>query len=461
MPELFEVSIINKKGEEVPIEITGASTMYNGKPANVVYIRDINERKQVEAKLKQYQEHLEKLVANRTNELIVANEKLEIEIEQSTKTEEEVQFILDNIPVYVVLKDRTGRYLRVNKPTQLTNPEKEFVGKTIYDIIPNQAYCDFETSDDRIVVDTGQPLEIIFKSDLILSKGKSWFKYCRVPHKDRNGNVDCFVLLAINITDIKLAEEKIQKLYKSEKKLRSKLEKQMDQRRDFIKAMVHELKTPLTPLLASVELITAESQQEPLSSLAREAYNGANYINKRIDELFDISRGEIGVLKLKYHNLNPTLVLQEAFDYMKAGFTKSGRNLKLETAANLPTIWADKERLHQILLNLLNNALKFTPEGSETVLRAYKENNDIKFEIQDSGPGISIKRQGDLFKTDVHYKSRKQPNGGLGLGLILCRTLVELHGGHIWIKSKCGSGSTFIFTIPINRRMVNLNNKSK
>ena len=116
---------------------------------------------------------------------------------------------------------------------------------------------------------------------------------------------------------------------------------------------------------------------------------------------------------------------------------------------SLPLVWADKERLRQVVLNLLINASKFTPEGGKITLKAKEKDTSLVMEIQDTGPGIPEEEQQRLFQPYHRQITDREHLSGLGLGLALCKYLVELHNGKIWVESQVGKGSTFGFSIPL------------
>ena len=169
--------------------------------------------------------------------------------------------------------------------------------------------------------------------------------------------------------------------------------------------------------------------------------------SKRIDELLDVARGEVGILELKTSLVDPLQLLHELVDYVAPAASSHGQSLVLEALPSFPAVVADRGRLRQVVLNLLDNAIKFTPQGGEITLRAKVEDSNLIVEVQDTGPGVAQKEQKRLF-TPYYHHSGDGPSG-LGLGLALCKTLVELHGGQIWVKSRKGKGSTFAFSVPL------------
>jgi signal transduction histidine kinase len=175
-------------------------------------------------------------------------------------------------------------------------------------------------------------------------------------------------------------------------------------------------------------------------------------LNKRTDELFDVAKGEIGMMVLDHHSLDPLQLLTDLVDYMTPEAAKRGLSLKLEAPRSLRNLWADEDRLRQIVLNLLDNALKFTPRGGKITVRAGEKANDLIVEVQDTGPGIAREEKQWLFEPYRRLEREARHSGGLGLGLALFKMLVELHRGTVWVKSKKGRGSTFGFSIPIDDR---------
>ena len=244
------------------------------------------------------------------------------------------------------------------------------------------------------------------------------------------------------------SEAKLQALYQEEQILRQKLQAEIDKRVEFTRAVVHEIKTPLTPVVTASELLLEELKEEPALGLVRSINKGAYNLNQRIDELLDLARGEVGMLNLSPASVNPIPLLQEIANDMIPVAQQNGQSLNLELPQSLPSAWADEDRLRQVILNLINNAIKFTPEGGKITLRAKKDGANLVVEVQDTGQGISKEDQHWLFEPYYQIGGETARWRGLGLGLSLSKRLVELHRGSIWVKSQKGRGSTFGFSIP-------------
>lgn len=254
---------------------------------------------------------------------------------------------------------------------------------------------------------------------------------------------------ALDITDRIESTERLQQLYENEKKLRKELEDEVNKRIEYTRALVHELKTPLTPVLFSSELLVDEITQEPLASIARNIHRGATNLNNRINELLDLARVEIGTLKINPNMVNVSLLLNNVADNVLSLLGKKHQKMERNIPADLPLVWADQDRLQQIVMNLLINAAKFTPDQGIITLSAHTDADSLVVEVKDTGVGIPKREHKRIFEPYQRRLTDRQRLSGLGLGLSLCKNLVELHNGKIWVDSHSGKGSTFAFSIPL------------
>ncbi len=254
---------------------------------------------------------------------------------------------------------------------------------------------------------------------------------------------------SMDITELERAEAKLQEAYEEERRLRQEVEAEVARKILFTRALVHELKTPLTPVLASSELLVSELHEEPYLSLAKNIHHGAANLNRRIDELLDLARIETGMLEVNPKAVDARQLLLAIAEDMKAMVTSNGQSLTVNIPPSMSPVWADEERLRQIVLNLMINASKFTPEGGKIILRAEEKNSSLVVEVEDTGPGIPKEEQKQLFQPYHRRLADRENLGGLGLGLALCKYLVQLHGGQIWVQSEIGQGSNFGFSIPL------------
>lgn len=255
-----------------------------------------------------------------------------------------------------------------------------------------------------------------------------------------------------HIIEHKNAEDNLKSMYHRERELHEKLQIEMKRRIDLTRKLIHELKTPLTSLLASSQMLCDEEQNQKLVRLAKYIWQGANSLNNRIEELHDLNRGETGSLKLILKKVNIRDLLHSLVERSSALSQQYGMTIELDIEGRVPIMQADPERISQIILNLINNACKYAKSGKRVIIKARREEDTILLEVKDFGPGITGEKQKTLFDPAYQLTEKDDLSGGLGIGLILCKMLVELHGGRIWFKGQAGKGSSFFFTIPIRRQ---------
>jgi len=240
-------------------------------------------------------------------------------------------------------------------------------------------------------------------------------------------------------------------------------------RRDFISNVSHELRTPLASLKALTETLQEGALEDPTAAhrfLGR-IQTEVDALTQMATELLELSRIESGQVPLELKALPPGQLLHSAADRMKTQAERAGLTLVENCPDGLPLIHADMPRLEQVLVNLIHNAVKFTPPGGEVTLtvsaplssphfpRNSAENGGteggrggVLFSVRDTGPGIPADDLPRIFER-FYRVDRSRTGGGTGLGLSIARHLVEAHGGRIWAESREGEGSTFFFSIPI------------
>lgn len=255
--------------------------------------------------------------------------------------------------------------------------------------------------------------------------------------------------LAALANDINAMLSTIQGHREEEKKWRQDLEAEIKRRAEYTRELIHELKSPITPILSSGELLVEGLKEEPWSRLVKNVYRGALDMNDRLDDLVDMARGEMGTLQLRIEPLDMLSLIRQMAEEMSPLITSHYQSLVLDLPSSLCLVRGDEVRLRQVLRNLLSNATKNTQERGTITIRAKDGSDNVVIEVADDGRGIPADKLGHIFEPRV--LSIDNPAGrssGLGLGLRLSKTLVELHGGSIWVKSEPGRGSTFSFSIP-------------
>jgi two-component system, sensor histidine kinase and response regulator len=218
--------------------------------------------------------------------------------------------------------------------------------------------------------------------------------------------------------------------------------------------VVHDLRLPLTSLLTGLQSMELLGELNPAQ---RECYflamAGGQTLLEMINQLLDISKMEAGMLPLEYQELSISAVVAAALQQVRPLVEEKGLDLTVETPSELPPLVADEGMLRRSLVNLLGNAIKFTPGGGmiQISVRPWNEEETVCFSVADTGAGIPREAFGQIFEkfSQVHSHQIGR-HRSTGLGLTFCKLVVEAHGGRIWVESELGKGSTFSFLLPLH-----------
>jgi two-component system phosphate regulon sensor histidine kinase PhoR len=221
-------------------------------------------------------------------------------------------------------------------------------------------------------------------------------------------------------------------------------------RRDFISNVSHELRTPLASLKALAETLQEGALDDPPAArrFIIRMETEIDNLTQLVNELLELSRIESGKVPLSFQRAHPCDLLKPAYERMSLQAERAGLELILDCPPDLPIVFADPDRISQVLINLVHNAIKFTPPEGSITLSAYQDEDYIVFYVRDTGVGIPKKDLTRIFER--FYKAdQARAGGGTGLGLSIARHMIESHGGYIWAESEDDIGSTFYFTLPI------------
>ncbi len=220
-------------------------------------------------------------------------------------------------------------------------------------------------------------------------------------------------------------------------------------RRDFIANISHELRTPLASLQSLTETLHDGAMEDPAAAgrFLDLMQTEIDTLNQTVRELLELSQIESGEVPLTLQPTDPRSMWSSAAQRLQMLAERSGLTLTNDTQETLPPVSADSGRIEQVMMNLIHNAVKFTPAGGKITVSARTSDREVEFSIRDTGVGISAEDLPRIFER--FYKADKsRSGGGTGLGLSIARHIVELHGGRIRVESKEGKGSTFFFTLP-------------
>ena len=221
-------------------------------------------------------------------------------------------------------------------------------------------------------------------------------------------------------------------------------------RREFVGNISHELRTPLAAIKAIVDTLQngAINDMKVAKDFMEKLDVEVDGMTQMVTELLELSRIEGGRAKLKTGLVDLNLLVEEVVTRLSPQAERAKVSLAFERVPEMPLVHADKERIQQVMVNLIHNAIKFTPAGGKVTVDARSENGAVITRVSDTGIGISMEDLPHVFER--FYKADKSRSGsGTGLGLAIAKHTVQAHGGNIWVQSEEGRGSTFSFSLPL------------
>ena len=368
----------------------------------------------------------------------------------------EVSDLLDSFPDYAMLIDEDHFIVQANKAVMDklgVNPETvigRYCPKIIHGSVGPWHACPLE---EAVATNT------IVETEALDPTTGRWMRSVVYPIKETENGKRLFFHMVTDVTHTRKekelrekAEEKLKQQLEIEKQLRFKLQQQVQDREEFTRALIHEIKTPLTPILGASQMLLDRLKDPDCLRMARNINRGATNLNNSVSNIFDLAKADINTLELSSKKTDMSLLIREVVEFMMPEAEKKGQIMTLELEDSIPYTWADDERLKQVILNLIDNAMKFTPQGHMINVWAGLQGNNLMVTVQDTGCGIAEKDQEQIF---MPYKRRigkknKDNLSGLGLGLPLAKKLVELHHGQIDLQSEKGKGTLVSVSIPIN-----------
>jgi PAS domain S-box-containing protein len=437
---LVEEKLVRLDGTPIDAEVTGAAIDYQGQPAVQVVVRDISARKRAEAEL-----------ARLNAELQRRNEQVEAEIAQRTEElrerEQTLRAVFDGAAIGVSLIAPDGRVLD-------TNPALGAMTQYGVEALRGMHVADYTHPDDR--ADTLRQMEALFRGDQdLLSVEK---RYCRKDGsifwgnltasviRDREGKPRFATALVENITERKRMELSLQQQVEQQKEL-NRL------KGDLVNAVSHELRTPLTSIFGYAEFLEdgiAGRLNAEQQGFVDQIQEGARHLERLVDDLLDFARLEAGTFKLALHRADLAQKSREVVESLRPQARARDLTLSVEAPERPVMYRCDAGRIGQVIMNLVGNAIKFTPPGGRIKLKLTTGPREIRVAVRDTGIGIAPEHQQALFEKFYQVdSSMTRERGGAGLGLSISKALVEAHGGTIGLESELGAGSTFWFTLPV------------
>jgi len=565
----FESECITGNGKVIPIEVSAAHIEYKDKPALLMHVRDISDRKEKQRLMQLSNTELEEKVRERTIELEKANEKLQQEINEKEKVQEELEkqknflrLIIDSNPNLIYVKSAEGKFLLANK-----------VVAEFYNLTPDQMEGHFDTEDvfskdildyfewqDQQVLESDEEMKFPDKNFVNLRTGKEvWLQTVKKPIPSLNSNEKQILGVSSDITEIRAAKERLhisEQLYREiarnlpksamfifDKELRfilaegpligtvSKPKAEIEgktvretireteverveaiyrkildgesseseqsffgrslkvyhipirnEENDIIYGMVmildisdlkdvqrelekraselqhsneelerfayvasHDLQSPLRTIASYLQLLEMRYKTK-LDKEATEfidfSVSGAKRMQTVINELLNYSR--ISTIKKPFVKTNTNEIISDVLKSLDSNIQSSGAQI---STYNLPVIVAEPNQLYQLFQNLIDNAMKFVKDKTPNIkIAAIEHEDDWEFTVADNGIGIKDEFREKVFQIFQRLHAQTE-YAGTGVGLAICKKIVELHGGRIWVESEYGNGTTFHFTI--------------
>lgn len=417
--------------------------------ANQQLEEQIKERFKVEKELQLYKDDLKLMVDTRTKDLENATLKLTHEIRDRKEAQEKVQFqasLLDQVDTAIVATNLAHEIVYWNRSAESLFGWKseEVLGKTTLDVLVAK-----------------EQLSRARKILRILHNKKKWEGELKLLHKEghkipvhiadsilkgSNGEEIGYAFVSFDMSNHVESEQRLQRA-------KEKAEKATLAKQDFLSTMSHEIRTPLNVIIGMARLLLESQPKHEQMEYLKSLQFSANHLLVIINDILDFSKIEAGKIKFEKSSFS----IQEVITGIGKAFLFKAQEkniaLNIHTDPSLPErVIGDQVRLTQVLNNLVGNAIKFTEEGFVSihvkVEKSTKQNLDVIFEVRDSGIGIGADKVKIIFDSFTQAKTdTARKFGGTGLGLTICKKLVELQHGKIWVKSKEGVGSTFGFQL--------------
>src|SRR5215831_1625937 len=413
----IEIEALRKNGSEFPVELTVIPLHLDQQTLFSSFIRDITERKRSESTIQRTMGFIESL--------------------------------FEHLPNMVFVKDAEHlRFVRFNKAGEelLGYTKSELLGKNDYDFFP-KAEADFFTSKDRETLRNGLLIDIPDEPIQTKSKGVRTLHTKKIPIYDESGRPQYLLGISEDITERKESEAAL---------VRARLaaEEANQAKSDFLANMSHEMRTPLNAIMGIADILARSTLSSEQVSLVRRCTKASDGLLRMIDDLLLAAKADSGTLELVTEPFSLRDLVTESTSLMLMQAQEKGLALTTQVDPTLPVrVIGDAHRLQQVLLNLIRNAIKFTERGTISVHVASSPDSQkadqVKFSVADTGIGISVEMRDRVFERFAQAGSRSNRHHGVGLGLSICKQLVELMGGRIWVEGAQVQGSTFFFTLPL------------
>jgi len=350
--------------------------------------------------------------------------RLDANIQEISTVKNRLEMVLDNTVNGILMVSADGRVTYANPVAmRVLSSDKRIIGRKHFEAVANY--------DLLSIIDQVRKDGFAYKGELVLNNlGGKIIEVHAVPISETEGFVPAGVLLVLNdITELKRLEQV---------------------RKDFVANVSHELKTPVATISGFAETLLAEqSENEHVHEFSSIIYEEAQRLKKLIDSLLELSRLESSEPDLVLQEIDIAELIKDAVKTAEKRTSRGGMRFEMDLPDHPVRIRADKDSIVQVMLNLLDNAVAYSPASAAVKVSLADSKDGIKVIIEDHGEGIPEKDINRIFERFYRVdKTRSRKTGGTGLGLSIVKHQVENHGGEVGVESKVGEGSVFYFTIP-------------
>lgn len=336
--------------------------------------------------------------------------------------------------------------------------EKDVMGKPVFEALPDAR----EQGLEKLIGDVYRTGDAFKASEMLISllrNGKLenvYQNFVYESYRDNDGAILGVLAISVEVTEQVLARQKLEaseaELIETKNRLELELEagKQLQQQKDdFIGVASHELKTPLTALKSSMQLLSRLTSKETFSPKVQNLLNLANSSVSKLNHLFEELLNDTRINEDQLELNKSTFILADMVNECCDHIRVMGVYEIIATGDLNLQVYADKQRIDQVIINLVNNAVKYAPWSKAVIVHIEKLENEAKLSVVDKGPGIPPDKLSHLFKRYYRIDNSGIQYSGLGLGLFISSEIIRRHGGQIGVESEVGAGSKFWFTIPL------------
>ncbi|MGN6615663.1 MAG: PAS domain-containing sensor histidine kinase [Ilyomonas sp.] len=422
-----EIYFYDENNKPVPYLLSVTTLELDEGSALSVILTDLSSQKEIEKRLKKQNKALKEAQLTATR----LNNELEDKVKERTRdlfiSREYFSFLADNIPVIVWTSEPNGAINYCNRRwynyTGLTFEQTKAVGwqHVVHPDDKNRVLDEWGIS-----VKTG----VRFETEVRIKSGDNLYRFHlaqALPFKDSQGNITTWIGTLTDIEDQKRA---------------------MQKKDEFISIASHELKTPLTSLKGYMQLVESHKNQIPhlLHSFLVKAERSVKKLDHLIADLLDVSKIQAGKLEFDKTIINIEELVNECVEnasQMYPSFTIVKRQVKKVL------IKGNFERLEQVMMNLINNAVKYSSANKEIIVSTTETEGHVTVSVTDFGLGLSLEDKDKVFERFYRVEDKKFLTSGLGMGLYISAEIIKAHGGCMQVESKLNSGSTFSFSLPV------------